>query len=122
MQSTRDNGKDLHKYFQRQQAASSRIHAIRDKVGMLRTQSDDICRILNKRFESVFTTETTGELPEFDARNATRLDPVPNKLFNEIFRVELIALTADKASGPDVPHIRVLKECTDSLAPKARLD
>ena len=51
---------------------------------------------------------------KFDYRTAIRLDQDPNELFDKtIVRDELLALVADKASGPDGTQPRVFKEYDD---------
>ena len=114
---TRQDGKQLHSYVQKQQALSGCTHALRDSSGILRKNSADICRILNDSFHAVFTVEPAGDLPTFAERTSTRFDPVASNLYTELsVWLHLKALKPNKASGPDGIHPRVLKECADALA------
>ena len=114
---TRQDGKQLHSFVQKQQAVPGCIQALKDPAGVLRKNSADICRILNDSFHAVFTVEPAGDLPNFDERTSTRFDPDASNLYTELsVWLQLKTLKPNKASGPDGIHPRVLKECADALA------
>ena len=114
---TRRDGKELHAYVQKQQDVPNCIHALRNSAGVLSRNGADICHILSESFQSVFTVEPTGDLPNFANRTTTQFDPEASELYNVLnVWMHLDTLKPNKSPGPDGVHPRVLKECAEAFA------
>ena len=112
----RDDLKLLYDYIRNKQAVPDRIHALTDTDGMLNTDDNAICRILNSSFHAVFTREPQGELPIFlDRKNMSLFNDDYMFLTHDISR-RLSELDANKSTGPDGIHPRVLKNCAEALS------
>ena len=70
--------------------------------------------ILQKQFCSVFTKEPAGELPRFDQRTLVEMI-APKITQNQVIK-KINELKADKASGPDEIHPKLLKKLVDIVS------
>ena len=93
---------------------------IRSSVGPLENQHGEIVsdlqgctEILGSFFQSVFTDEDTGNIPEFPYVTDMRLSDIPLTV-DTVYR-KLASLNVCKAQGPDDIHPYILKECRESL-------
>ena len=112
----RDDPKLLYDYIRNKQAVPDRIHALTDTDGMLNTDDNAICRILNSSFHAVFTKEPPGELPNFsDRKNMTYFNDDYMFSIHDISR-RLSELDVNKSTGPDGIHPRVLKNCAEATS------
>lgn len=114
---TRDNGKDLHAYINRQLVDPNHVHALKDANRNLCTDDDGKCRILNECFHAVFTMEPPDDPPPFADRTRNVLDLEADSLYDTMDVFErLEKLDPKKSVGPDGVHPRVLKSCAHELS------
>ncbi|MCG8047725.1 MAG: reverse transcriptase family protein, partial [Candidatus Thiodiazotropha endolucinida] len=90
------------------------ISPLRDK-GRLFNGAQDKANILNEQYKSVFTKEDQSSIPVPDG------DPYPDMedihIQEQGVRKLLECINPSKSCGPDNISARILKECSDSIAP-----
>ena len=79
------------------------------------SDSKSKANILVKQFQSVFTIDKPGELPNTSKTANHNISPI--KIKTEGVQKLLAHINPSKASGPDNIPNRILKECANQLAP-----
>ena len=90
------------------------ISSLNDK-GRLFNEPKDKANILNRQYMSVFTQEDQGDVPNPTGSSYAKMDDIT--VTTEGVRKLLIKSNPNKASGPDQIPARILKECSEGIAP-----
>ena len=107
--------KRIHTYIRNQLKVKPQVKGLETTEGKITGDNQEAADILNKFFQSVFTTEGTGPLPEFHDRVDDGLSLTDIQVTETEVHNQLLNLQEGKAGGPDgIPTI-VLKRCADQL-------
>ena len=88
-----------------------------DEVGKLTETEDETATALNRYYQSVFTKDGSQSIaPAFPNQTQESLTDVT--ITTESVEEILQGLKANKAAGPDQVENRILKECSEEIAPK----
>jgi hypothetical protein len=103
MKEFKEKPKQLYNYVRSKQKVKAGISRLEDEEGNLTNTGEEAANVLNGFFESVFTQEPEGDVPELSPRHGGE------KLFNCEFTVENVKeqikkLKIDKSTGTDGTH------------------
>jgi len=109
--------KSFYSYINSKRKTSVRIGPIKDD-DVLINESEDMARLLNSYFSSVFTVESETEIDEpmsnFDINTMTPLEGI--NITKDIVLDKLSNINIHKSEGPDMIHGRLLYELRNELA------
>ncbi|XP_065652855.1 uncharacterized protein LOC136080171 [Hydra vulgaris] len=92
------------------------INIITDKNGSLQTNRDNIAKILNENFHSVFVIEDPTNFPNITVKTSKILElDIDSVITQDIVRIKLSELNVNKALGADGVSSYVLKICQNSF-------
>lgn len=113
----KENPKEFFAHVNSRKPIKSSIGPLKDEQGILLGSDEDIGRVLNRFFVSVFTRENTSHIPETEIRynGDTPLSEI--ELTLEEVRQKIIKLNKSKSPGPDGFLPRVVKEVGAEVAP-----
>ena len=83
--------------------------------GKLVTDSKGKADVLNKQYQSVFTQEKTGTLPDIGESSIPSITDITFTIPG--IEKLLKGLDTSKSNGPDEIPLRILKECASEIAP-----
>ena len=112
----KSNPKPFYKYLNSNTKSRSKVGPLKDKLGNLQTDDQEMVGILNETFSSVFTTEDMSKIPvpeQLFSGNAPLSDVTVTE---EMVLEKLNALDPNKSPGPDQIHPTIAKELADVLA------
>lgn len=114
----KSNPKSFYAYVRSKTSVKEVVGPLKDRDGQLKTESEEMCNILNDSFVSVFTTESKDEeLPEVETRfnqdSCCMLQDI--ELTEQLVYNQLMKLKVGKAPGIDGIVPIVLVECADVL-------
>ena len=105
-----------HGHCRRSLKTKQGVSNVVDGNGNLTKTEEEAANALNVYYHSVFTPDDEGvELPEFPFQTEEKLTDVP--FMQETVEEILSSRDPNKASGPDGVESRLLKECSEELAP-----
>jgi hypothetical protein len=109
------NPKRLYAYVNRKKPITDSISCLKNKDDVLCTDGESIAQLLNKQFESVFSTEPHDDvMPTFLRRTSESLVSV--QFDTATIQSYLDGLDPNKTMGGDMVNPFVLKQCSASLA------
>ena len=111
----KQNPKAFWRYSNSRLKVKPRISDLRNSQGSLESQDQAKANILNDFFAGVFTSESTGAMPELENRHTgTIISDLA--ITRQTVEKKLLVLKPTSAPGPDEVHSRVLRELGRSLA------
>ena len=108
-----DQPKLFYNYIRSKTKIKDKIQSIMDE-GKTYTNEEEICEVLNKKFQSVFTSESRFEQDENEQANPHILTNIC--ITRKEVEEEMKKLDKGKANGPDEISNWVLRECADELS------
>ena len=103
MKEFKEKPKQLFNYVRAKQKVKSGISRLEDEEGNLTETKEEAANVLNRVFESVFTQEPDGNVPELDPRYEG--DQLTDFEFSvEDVREQLLKLKPEKSPGTDSIH------------------
>ncbi len=94
-----------------------RIGPLKTEAGQVIESGEDMSKLLNDYFLSVFTREKQDTIPEgevFQGEDNEKLRDVT--ITREVVQKEVEKLKKNKSPGPDNIYLRILKECREILS------
>ena len=114
MKQFKQKPKAFYSYVRSKQVKAGISH-LEKQNGDLTETDEEAAEILSESFQSVYTREPPGDVPEMTSRVDDEHEPGDVE-FTEDVMDKLRDLKPDKCSGPDKIHPHVLKECCEQLA------
>ena len=109
----KDEPKLFHNYIKSKIKVKDKIQCLTDQ-GKTYSDEKEICELLNKKFQSVFTQEKCFESDDNISSEVEVIENIETSM-KEI-EEELNSLDKSKSSGPDEISCWVLKECAQELS------
>ena len=111
----KSNSKRFYNYIRSKQKVKAGISRLTKEDGSLTENDIETAGVLAKFFNSVFTKDTTNEMP------TSITEVVPNKVTQCIITIDevmdhLLSLNKDKCPGEDNIHPSILADCAEQLA------
>ena len=111
------NTKAFYQYIASKTVKKEGIHNLINNKGDVLKSDSEKCELLNDFFSSVFTSEDTKNLPEFNYNNFNNIPQLETCSITLKEMEEAISnLNANKSPGPDNFHPKLLKLCSKSLS------
>ena len=110
------NPKAFYQYIASKTTKKEGVADLVDENGILTSNDEDKCNIINNFFSSVFTQEDTSDIPAFNCNHNvnTFLSDCPISL--QDMEKALTSLNQNKSPGPDNFHPKFLKNSAKSLS------
>ena len=109
------NNKHFYSYIKKKKTSKVAVGLLNEKGEMV-SEKEEIAEELKVYFASVFTREDTAEVLE-PAVRPTRLKLSGSGITTEKVKRKIMDLKLKSAAGPDGIHPRLLKECSNEIAP-----
>ncbi|MCP4268390.1 MAG: hypothetical protein GY777_22910, partial [Candidatus Brocadiaceae bacterium] len=113
---SKENPKEFYGYIRKKKVLAPSIGPIADENGEVTSDEAEMASILNKFFASVFTIESTHEIPQAQRLEIEEANYLRNIEFNEGDVLQIINKTKiNKTPGPDKIAPKILKEVKDGI-------
>jgi hypothetical protein len=110
-----NNNKKFWSYVKSKGQESTGVSPLKNKNGFLQSDTTAKTNILNDQFVSVFTKETTSNLPDKGPSNTPAMNDI-NINWKGVHKL-IINLNVNKATGPDQVPAFILKVAANEVAP-----
>ena len=110
------NNKPFYSYIKKKTTSKVAVGLLLNEKGETVSEKEEIAEELKVYFASVFTREDTAEVLE-PAVRPTRLKLSGSGITTEKVKRKIMDLKLKSAAGPDGIHPRLLKECSNEIAP-----
>ena len=115
MKEFKQKPKQLCNYVRAKQKVKVGISRLEKENGEMTTMDEEAANVLNGFFDSVFTIEPEGEVPELDPRHRGVIQADCEFTVEDVVE-QLRKLKADKSPGMDGIHPQVLNLCADEMS------
>ena len=116
MKQFKQKPKAFYSYVRSKQKVKAGISQLEKENGDLTETDEEAAEILSEFFQSVYTREPPGDVPEMTSRVEDEHELGDVEFTEEDVMEKLRDLKPDKCPGPDKIHPHVLKECCRQLA------
>jgi hypothetical protein len=108
----------VHAYVRSKMTVKDSVNALKNDDGDLTTNKEEIAKILNDHFRSIFVKESNSNPPSFVKRTDLSLSvkDILKKIDSNKVEEKLKKLKDSKAPGADGIHPLILKTCAESIA------
>eukprot|EP00061_Rhincodon_typus_P008863 g31857.t1 len=110
----KENPKAFYRYIKNKRVTKEKVGPLKDKGGNLYLEAEDMGKILNENFASVFTQEKDMEYSEISVERANMLGHFVIK--KQVVLDLLRSIKVDKAPGPNGIYSRLLREAGEEIA------
>ena len=111
----KDNPKAFWQYINSCRKGPSMIPVLQPAGGTKTKCDREKAEVLNQQFQGVFTMESLGDVPLFEASITTAMDPIT--VTEQGVLKQLQKLNPNKSQGPDNVSPRILKELAEDISP-----
>ena len=110
------NAKAFYQYIASKTIKKEGVADLVDENGILTSNDEDKCNIINNFFSSVFTQEDTSNIPTFNCINNVDTSLTNCSITIQDMEKALSSLNQNKSPGPDNFHPKFLKNVSKSLS------